>query len=69
MNFVSRFLWFCSGAHIKTLQKNPTDHNKYFGIGATVFFTGLFAALSGGYAMYFVFKGGDFAGLFAAFSA
>ena len=67
MNIVSRFLWFCSGAHIETLKKNPTDHNKYFGIGATVFFTGLFAALSGGYAMYFVFKGGDFAGLFAVF--
>ena len=67
MNFISRFLWFCSGAHLNTLEKHPTDHNKYFGIGATIFFTGLFAALSGGYAMYFVFKGGDFALLFAIF--
>jgi Domain of unknown function (DUF4407) len=67
MNRVSRFFWFCSGAHLSTLEKHPTEHNKYIGIGATIFFTGLFAALSGGYAMYFVFKGGDFAGLFALF--
>lgn len=67
MNRVSRFLWFCSGAHITTLEKHPTDHNKYIGIGATIFFTGLFAALSGGYAMYFVFKGSDFAWLFSIF--
>lgn len=65
MNGISRFFWFCSGAHISTLEKYPTEHNKYIGIGATIFFTGLFAALSGGYAMYFVFKGSDFAGLFA----
>lgn len=67
MNRISRFLWFCSGAHIATLAKHPTDHNKYLGIGATIFFTGLFAALSGTYAMYFVFKGGDFALLFSLF--
>src|SRR6218665_2222864 len=65
MNSISRFLWFCSGAHIATLEKHPTDHNKYIGIGATIFFTGLFAALSGGYAMYFVFKGDDLAVIFA----
>lgn len=65
MNSISRFFWFCSGAHITTLEKHPTEHNKYIGIGATIFFTGLFAALSGGYAMYFVFKGGNFAWLFA----
>ena len=57
MNSISRFFWFCSGVHIPTLEKHPTEHNKYLGIGATIFFTGLFAALSGGYAMYFVFKG------------
>jgi hypothetical protein len=65
MNGISRFFWFCSGAHLSTLEKHPTEHNKYIGIGATIFFTGLFAALSGGYAMYFVFKGGDFASVFA----
>ena len=65
MNSISRFFWFCSGAHLGTLEKHETEHNKYIGIGATIFFTGLFAALSGGYAMYFVFKGGDFAWLFS----
>lgn len=65
MNNISRFFCFCAGSHIDTLEKYPTEHNKYIGIGATIFFTGLFAALSGGYAMYFVFKGGDFAWLFA----
>ncbi|MBB2150063.1 DUF4407 domain-containing protein [Pedobacter gandavensis] len=67
MNSISRFFWFCSGAHISTLEKHPTEHNKYLGIGATIFFTGLFAALSGGYAMYFVFKGDAAAVLFAVF--
>jgi len=65
MNSLSRFFWFCSGAHISTLEKHPTEHNKYIGIGATIFFTGLFAALSGGYAMYFVFKGDAMAAAFA----
>lgn len=67
MESLSRFFWFCSGVHQQTLQKYPTEHQKYVGIGATIFFTALFAALSGGYAMYFVFKGDSFAILFALF--
>ena len=67
MNAITRFFWFCSGVHQDTLEKHPTEHNKYFGIGATIFFTGFFAALSGGYAMYFVFKGDTAAVLFALF--
>lgn len=67
MESLSRFFWFCSGVHQQTLQKYPTEHQKYVGIGATIFFTALFAALSGGYAMYFVFKGDAFAVLFALF--
>lgn len=65
MDKLNRFFWFCSGAHIPTLEKYSTEQNKYTGIGATIFFTGLFAALSGGYAMYFVFKGDDLAIVFA----
>ncbi len=61
MNRITRFFWFCSGAHIDTLKKYPLEHNKYVGIGATIFFTALFASLSGGYAMYFVFNGSPFA--------
>src|SRR3954470_16051005 len=65
MEKVTRFFWFCSGAHVDTLKKYPVEHNKYVGIGATIFFTALFAALSGGYAMYFVFSGNAFAVGFA----
>ena len=65
MRKITRFFWFCSGAHIDTLKKYPIEHNKYVGIGATIFFTALFAALSGGYAMYFVFAGSDTAVIFA----
>jgi len=65
MKRITRFFWFCSGAHIGTLKKYPIEHNKYVGIGATIFFTALFASLSGGYAMYFVFSGSAFAVGFA----
>ncbi|MDP9047067.1 MAG: DUF4407 domain-containing protein [Bacteroidota bacterium] len=65
MKKITRFFWFCSGAHIGTLKKYPLEHNKYVGIGATIFFTALFATLSGGYAMYFVFSGSAFAVGFA----
>ncbi len=65
MKKITRFFWFCSGAHIGTLKKYPIEHNKYVGIGATIFFTALFASLSGGYAMYFVFSGNAFAVGFA----
>lgn len=65
MNKLNRFFWFCSGAHLDTLEKHPTEQNKYTGIGATIFFTGLFAALSGGYALYFIFKGDTFDWLYA----
>lgn len=65
MKKVTDFFWFCSGVHIDTLKKYPTEHNKYVGIGATIFFTALFASLSGGYAMYFVFSGSTAAVFFA----
>src|SRR5665213_1251899 len=65
MKKITRFFWFCSGAHVGTLKKYPLEHNKYVGIGATIFFTALFASLSGGYAMYFVFSGSPFAVGFA----
>src|SRR6201986_642785 len=65
MKRITRFFWFCSGAHVGTLKKYPIEHNKYVGIGATIFFTALFASMSGGYAMYFVFNGSPFAGGFA----
>lgn len=65
MKKITDFFWFCSGAHIELLKKYPTEHNKFIGIGATIFFTALFASLSGGYAMYFVFSGNSAAPLLA----
>ncbi|MBL3656695.1 DUF4407 domain-containing protein [Fulvivirga sediminis] len=52
MNKLKMFFWHCSGANIKLLEKCPTDSTKYVGVGATIFFTGLFAALAGGYALF-----------------
>jgi uncharacterized small protein (DUF1192 family) len=37
------------------LKRCPTDASKYTGIGATVFFTGLLAAISAGYALHTIF--------------
>ncbi len=56
MQQVNRFFWFCSGANFALLKRAPTESNKYAGIGATVFFTGLLAALAAGYALYTVFQ-------------
>jgi hypothetical protein len=55
MQKLTTFFWLCSGANIATLRQCPTEQSKYAGIGATIFFTGLMAALAGGYALYTVF--------------
>ncbi len=54
---LQRFFWFCAGTPAEIIEKYSTEHSKYLGIGATIFFTALFAGLSGGYALYFVFSG------------
>jgi len=59
------FFFWCAGVHKETLDRFPEEQNKYISIGATIFFTGLFAALAGGYALYFVFSGSSFAIFFA----
>lgn len=51
------FLWLCSGVSRQVLATcPPSEHAKYAGIGGAVFFTGLLAALSGGYALYTAFQ-------------
>lgn len=55
MSNLNSFFWFCSGADTNILKRCPTETAKYTGIGATVFFTGLFACLSASYALYTVF--------------
>lgn len=55
MNKLERFFCYCSGASLTLLKRCPSEKSKYVGMGATVFFTGLLAAISSTYAMYFVF--------------
>ncbi len=58
------FFWQCAGAHRPVLDNCPSESSKYAGIGATIFFTGIFAALAGGYALYTVFDNYWIAALF-----
>lgn len=55
MNRLKEFFWQCAGANKTILQNCPSESSKYVGIGATIFFTGVFAALAGGYALYTIF--------------
>ncbi len=64
MSSLKNMLLNCSGIDQATLQKAPSDENKYVGIGATIFFTGVLATLSAGYALYTVFDSWIFAVLF-----
>lgn len=64
MNGIKKFFLFCSGADQTILEKCPSDVNKYLGIGGTVFFTGVLAFCSAGYAIYTVFDNWFLAVLF-----
>ena len=55
MDRLKHFFWLCSGVHIPMLKKCEVESSKYAGIGATIFFTGVFAALAASYALYTVF--------------
>ncbi len=55
MNKLKEFFLFCSGVDRGTLDRVPSDDNKYFGIGGTIFFTGVLAFLSASYACYTIF--------------
>jgi hypothetical protein len=55
MQKLNAFFWFCSGAEKDILKKCPTETSKYTGIGATIFFTGIFAFLAAAYSLYTVF--------------
>jgi hypothetical protein len=56
MKNIKYFFWLCSGADKILLEKCRTEGSKYAGIGAAIFFTGLFAAFAGAYALYTVFE-------------
>jgi len=55
MSSLKNFFLFCSGADRAILAQVPSDENKYLGIGATIFFTGILAFVSAGYALYTIF--------------
>jgi hypothetical protein len=67
MKIINRFFWWCAGANIETLQKCPTDHAKYFGVGGTILFTALMASLAGGYAFDTAFHDSTLSILFGIF--
>ena len=56
MKQLGSFFIFCSGADKEILNQSPTEYNKYVGIGATVFFTGIFAMIAASYALFTVFN-------------
>lgn len=53
--WINEFLWTCAGVNKQVLRQCPSDYAKYAGIGGTILFTAMMAALSGGYALNFVF--------------
>lgn len=55
MSIIEIFFVKLGGADIPTLEKCPSEKSKFVSIGLTILFTGIFAALSGGYAMHKVF--------------
>ena len=55
MQKLNQFFLLASGADLKILEQCPSDRNKHAGIGATIFFTGLFAAMAAAYALFTVF--------------
>ena len=56
MSKLGDFFIFCSGVNRQLLNESPTEYNKYTGVGATVFFTGVFAMIASSYALYTVFN-------------
>ena len=49
------FFWWCAGVNREVLKQCPTEWAKYAGMGGTIFSTACMAALSGGYAISWVF--------------
>ncbi|SDC12450.1 DUF4407 domain-containing protein [Williamwhitmania taraxaci] len=56
LSFLYRVFCWCSGARLYLLERCPSDLNKYLGIGAIIFMTGVMASLSGGYAIFTIFR-------------
>jgi hypothetical protein len=57
-SFTTTFFHHCAGADLEILHHPDcrTEHSKYVGVGAAVFFTALFAWISASFALYTVFE-------------
>lgn len=55
MNAIKNFFLSCAGINKTILKRTPTEINKYVGIGATIFFTGVFATIAAGFALDSIF--------------
>ncbi|MEL7145552.1 MAG: DUF4407 domain-containing protein [Bacteroidota bacterium] len=64
MDKIKYFFWLCSGSSIRHLEECPSEGTKHAGVGATIFFTSIFAALAAFYALYTVFDNPWVAGVF-----
>jgi hypothetical protein len=67
LTFMYRFFCWCSGVRLYLLKHCPSEFNKYYGIGVIVFLTGVMASLSGGYAIFTVFRNIYLSALFGVF--
>src|SRR5262245_20553501 len=56
MKRVTDFFLLCSGVNPAILEQCKGEKTKYAGLGASIFFTGLFAFLAASYALFFVFN-------------
>ena len=56
---LKKFLWWCAGIDEQTILQCPTEWAKYASMGATILLTGVLASISGGYALYTVFRNGN----------
>jgi hypothetical protein len=63
---MKEFFLFCSGANLDVLKRCPTDESKYVGIGLTILLTAILASLTGGYALFTVFRSVPMAVVFGA---
>lgn len=54
--FINEFLWSCAGINKKIIRRCDNEQSKYAGVGGTILFTGIMAAISGAYALFFIFN-------------
>ncbi|KKM60482.1 hypothetical protein LCGC14_1541360, partial [marine sediment metagenome] len=63
---IEKALYLCAGASLEGLKQCPeSEHRKYGFIGSIILLTSLFAMLSGGYALFYIFHSELYAALFA----